>query len=228
MLAAIETTGRTCGVALFDDERLIAEFHVELERAHDRLLAGLFRDALDAVGASIDDLQTIAVSVGPGSYTGIRIGISFVTGVALATDVRVVPVATLDAIAWNAAEAARAAGRSRVAAMIGAASLGVYVALYDVDPAFRRTSAVQTLDPSEAMRRLEPSTLLAGPGIDLLEVGATDPIASGSRELRARAVGERAMALVAQGVAVRPEEIEPLYISGITSARTRQHPMTDQ
>ena len=92
MLAAIETTGDTCGVALFDDDRLVAELHAEIPRSHDRLLAKLFREALEIADARASEISVVAVSTGPGSYTGIRIGLSFALGLAMATGAGMIPV----------------------------------------------------------------------------------------------------------------------------------------
>ena len=99
MLAAIETTGETCGVALFEDETLRVELHASFAREHDRLLAWMFSQALEIAQIRAEEIDVYAVSVGPGSYTGIRIGLSFAIGAALAYDRQIIPVPTLDAIA---------------------------------------------------------------------------------------------------------------------------------
>lgn len=103
---AIETSTMLGGVAVIDESGLVVESRLNIRTAHsERLMRGL-EQALGQAGMTIEDMDAIAVSRGPGSFTGLRIGLSTVKGIAYATGKPVVAVPTLEAFAWNFAPAA--------------------------------------------------------------------------------------------------------------------------
>ncbi len=214
MLAALETTGDTCAVALLDGNRVAVELHVDVPRAHDRLLATLFNDALRMIDAEPRSLEAIAVSVGPGSYTGIRIGLAFAVGVAMAAGIPIVPVPTLDAIAYGQRDLGKVGKRSRVISLVPAGRLGLYAALYEIQPDFRRLTESRTIPVEQVSPLLDENVFAAGPGARLLGPACSDCIAYDSEVLTATAVARMGRELLAAGSASSPEEVEPLYISG--------------
>jgi tRNA threonylcarbamoyl adenosine modification protein YeaZ len=218
MLLAIETTGDTCGAALFEGTALRVESHIEIPRSHDRLLARTVAELLSIAGVEPASLSEIAVSVGPGSYTGIRIGLSFAIGLSMATDAALIPVPTLDAIAYNVRDLARVGHRSRVISLVPAGKLGVYASLYEIQPDFRKLTEARTIPIDQIPPLLDENVFAAGPGARLIPSVHLGAIAVDSETLTARAVGRRAIELRRAGVSARPEEIEPLYISGLSSA----------
>jgi tRNA threonylcarbamoyladenosine biosynthesis protein TsaB len=97
----IETATTTGGVALTEDDRLVAELRLNVRVTHsERLLPGLAH-VLKQAGMSIADVDVLAVSIGPGSFTGLRVGLGMVKGLAFATGKPVAAVPTLEALAWN-------------------------------------------------------------------------------------------------------------------------------
>jgi tRNA threonylcarbamoyladenosine biosynthesis protein TsaB len=218
LFAPIDKTGDTCGVALFEGDALRVELHVDIPRSHDRLLAWLFREMLGIAGITARDIEALAVSVGPGSYTGIRIGISFAEGLALASGIKIVPVPTLDAIAFAALDLGKIAHRSRVISLVPAGKMGAYAGLYEVGSDFRRLTESKTIPIEQIPPLLDENVFVAGPGARLMDRSCLDSIAIDSEVLTARAVGERGLALYGQGVIATPAKVEPLYISGLTSA----------
>lgn len=101
-LIAIETATQVCGVALWQDGRVVAEAHLHRPRMHAEHLAPLIRNVLDRTDQQPVDLGAVAVSMGPGSYTGLRIGVSTAKGLARAVNAEVVGVPTLEALAASA------------------------------------------------------------------------------------------------------------------------------
>jgi tRNA threonylcarbamoyladenosine biosynthesis protein TsaB len=219
MLAAIETTGDTCGVGLFEGDALCVEMHVQIPRSHDRLLAWMFSEMLNVADLKARDLEAVAVSTGPGSYTGIRIGLSFAIGLAMATGISIVPVPTLDAIAFAVSDLGKIAHRSRVISLVPAGRLGVYAGLYQIQPEFRRLTESKTIPVDQIPPLLDENVFAAGPGARLLGRTVIDSIAIDSEALTARAVGERGIHLLRHGIVTSPAEVEPLYISGVTSVQ---------
>lgn len=213
MLAAIETTGDSCAVAVFDKDTLLVEFCAEMPRAHDRLLATFFRNVLHTVGKKPDEIEALALSVGPGSFTGIRIGISFAIGFSLATGVPIVPVSTLDAIAWRARSIGKVGGRTRVISLVPDRRGGVYAALYEIQPAFNRLTAPYNLPVDQLPPLLDENVFAAGPGVRMLDVAFADCIALDTELLSAASVGEYGTRLFRQGITVAADQVEPLYVS---------------
>ena len=99
VLLALETATTTCGVAVLRDDRVVAQAHLHRPRVHSERLTPLVEDVLGHAGLQAEALDAVAVSMGPGSYTGLRIGVSTAKGWALATDAALVGVPTLEAYA---------------------------------------------------------------------------------------------------------------------------------
>lgn len=98
-LVALETATSTCGVAVLHDDDVVAEAHLHRPRVHAERLTPLIDDVLAHADIPMQDLDAVAVSIGPGSYTGLRIGVSTAKGWALSTDAAFVGVPTLEAYA---------------------------------------------------------------------------------------------------------------------------------
>ena len=99
MLLAIDTATQLLSIALHDGDTLLAECTLTAERNQSALLAPLIERTLAQCGFARDDLTALAVCIGPGSYTGLRIGIALAKGMAAVHDLPVAPVSSLDIIA---------------------------------------------------------------------------------------------------------------------------------
>jgi tRNA threonylcarbamoyladenosine biosynthesis protein TsaB len=99
MLLAIDTATRILALALHDGEMLVGEQMWHTANRHNTLLAPSVQQMLDVCDVAMDDLTAIAVTMGPGSYTGLRIGVAFAKGIAAAKNLPLIGVSTLDMIA---------------------------------------------------------------------------------------------------------------------------------
>ncbi len=106
LLLALETAYDVCSVALFDGAASVAHAERKTPRQHNIFLAELVGECLAGAGHSFKDLDALAVSTGPGSYTGLRIGNSYAKGLALGAQLPIIPVPTLPALALSAENAA--------------------------------------------------------------------------------------------------------------------------
>lgn len=106
---AVDTCLAACSVAVLDGERITASACEILQRGHQERLAPLARDVMSQAGLRFADLDRIAVTLGPGSFTGLRVGLAFAKGLGLALDRPVVGLGCLEVLA---APYAREPGRT--------------------------------------------------------------------------------------------------------------------
>ncbi|RIK24369.1 MAG: tRNA (adenosine(37)-N6)-threonylcarbamoyltransferase complex dimerization subunit type 1 TsaB, partial [Anaerolineae bacterium] len=99
MLLAVDTSTAQLGLALYDGATVAAELTWTSRARHTVELAPALSGLLERVGLTMDGLSALAVAIGPGSFTSLRVGLAFVKGLALARKLPVVGVPTLDAVA---------------------------------------------------------------------------------------------------------------------------------
>ena len=101
-ILAIDTSGKTASVAISDAERLLWEKTVFTKLTHSQVILPMVESALAETGLDYTDIDCIAVANGPGSYTGLRIGVGAVKGICLgAPHIKAAGVSTLLALAYN-------------------------------------------------------------------------------------------------------------------------------
>jgi len=103
-LLAIETSSDLCSVALIFDEKKISEINFRDKHVHSESLILFIEKLLEISKMKIEEMKAIAVSSGPGSFTGIRIGFSAAKGLAFGTNLPIIPVPTFTAFAMEASE----------------------------------------------------------------------------------------------------------------------------
>src|SRR4051794_13778356 len=102
IVLGLDTCLSSCSVAVLDGARVLASAREVMARGHQERLAPMAQAAMAEASLSFDKLDRIAVTVGPGSFTGLRVGIAFAKGLALALDRPAVGVGTLEALAAEA------------------------------------------------------------------------------------------------------------------------------
>lgn len=129
IILSIETSTPICSVALHQDGKLLFLLELEEAGAHAEKLMGLIESVLNAQQISVHDLDAIAVSEGPGSYTGLRIGVSTAKGLAFAGDLKLIGVSTLRALALGAKQTCTS--QELIISMLDARRMEVYREIYD-------------------------------------------------------------------------------------------------
>jgi tRNA threonylcarbamoyladenosine biosynthesis protein TsaB len=102
IVLGLDTCLSSCSVAVLDGERVLASAREVMARGHQERLAPMAHEVMAQAGLPFDRLERIAVTVGPGSFTGLRVGIAFAKGLALALDLPAVGIGTLEALAAEA------------------------------------------------------------------------------------------------------------------------------
>ena len=100
-ILAIEASGPVAGCALWEDGTLTAEYSVQYQKKHSQSLVPMLDEMREMIDLDLSGIDFIAVTSGPGSFTGLRIGAATVKGLGLALDKPVLPVPTVDSLACN-------------------------------------------------------------------------------------------------------------------------------
>lgn len=226
LVLALDTTTRGGSVAVARDGRVLDLLEGDAARPHAERVPADLVTSLDRAGASLADVDVFAVAVGPGSFTGLRIGIAAIQGCAFAAGRPVVGVSALEALALAAGGGASEATARRVGVWIDAQRHEVFSALYDVrgagpDAALETVEGPAVGDPAETARRW--NRLLGGAWCPVTGDGAVryrDILADAAgAEVRVIAPPPLAatIALVAElraraGGGTLPHAIRPLYV----------------
>jgi tRNA threonylcarbamoyladenosine biosynthesis protein TsaB len=158
MLLALDTSTRTMGVCLYDGARVLAELLWTTQDYHTVELAPAVVATLTKADISASDLNVLAVATGPGSFTGLRIGLALAKGLSLANHIPIIGIATLDIIA-----AAQPLREDKMAAVIQAGRGRLAVGWYQVvDGSWKIVGDVDVLTPLELNRRIRKPTLVCG------------------------------------------------------------------
>ncbi|HLF47811.1 MAG TPA: tRNA (adenosine(37)-N6)-threonylcarbamoyltransferase complex dimerization subunit type 1 TsaB [Methylomirabilota bacterium] len=213
-LLAVESATLSGGVALLDDDRLLGEITLNIAITHsERLMSAVDRLFADC-GLAPADLDGLAVSVGPGSFTGLRVGLATVKALAMALDLPVAPVPTLDALAARLPFA-----DAPVCPILDARKGEVYLSLYRWSGSgMERQWDYLALPPESAAARLEAPVILLGDGIAaccpwLDRLGAGARVAPAAQRMpSAAAVAVLGRAALAAGGGVSAEALAPLYL----------------
>lgn len=101
LILGIDTSGKTASTALYEDGIIIAQNNLYTNRTHSQVILPICKRMMEDASKSFPDVDIFAVSLGPGSYTGLRIGISAVKAMAFALKKSCVGISTLEALAYN-------------------------------------------------------------------------------------------------------------------------------
>jgi tRNA threonylcarbamoyladenosine biosynthesis protein TsaB len=218
-LLAVETSTRTGALALVDGGRVCAESRLDVAATHGERLLPAIDALLGAAGASLAGVDGFAVALGPGSFTGLRIGVATVKGLAFATGRPVVGIPTLDALAWSLPFAA-----NPVCPVLDARKGEVYTALYrTAEGRLEVLAPARAVAPGMLARDLDGAhpgpVIFVGDGVwtygGLLaeHLGARARLAPpGLRLPSAASLADLGLAALAAGVRHDPASLVPIYV----------------
>ena len=162
-ILALDTATPSCSVAVTDDGFLRAELTTCKNQTHSKHLMKTIDTALASADMGVEDLDGFAVTIGPGSFTGLRIGISTIKGLAFAVDKPVVGISSLEALAWQCAERAHL-----ICAMLDARKAEVYCATYRfIAGRLEEQSPACAVKPESFVRQMKAPCVFIGSGAQL-------------------------------------------------------------
>ena len=211
-ILAVDTAGKTAGVALLQDDRLLYEAYLDGGMTHSETLMPMIDTCLKMCGMTCADIDLYGVNAGPGSFTGLRIGLAAVKGLAFPRETLCAPVSTLEALA------AAHTGEGTVLCALDARRAQVYSAAFDLATHSRllEDDARAVADLADFVENCKKPLFFVGDGAslcynkysDVPGVLQTPPALRGGR---AAAVALVAKQMAAAGQAVLPEALLPDY-----------------
>lgn len=178
-ILAIDTTAVTAAAALVEDGRILGTYQQNGTLTHSETMLNMVENLLSNAKVTPDMLDLLAVSAGPGSFTGVRIGVSIIKGLAFGKNIPCVPVSTLDALSENLRPMAEALGHDfYVCPVMDARRSQVYTALFlydtDADGNVTKTRVweddmLSAAELSERLAALELPVLFVGEGCRVTE-----------------------------------------------------------
>ena len=199
LVLGLDTCLATCSVAVLDGARVCAFASEAMARGHQERLAPMAREVMAQAGREFAALDRIGVTVGPGSFTGLRVGIAFAKGLALALDRPAAGVGTLEAMAADL--------EGLVFPVIDARRGQLYLQAFEDGRALMAPDALSAGDAAARIAELSQGRAftLAGSGAPLLA-----GLSSAARVLDAQGADARAVARLAAARA--PAPLRPLYL----------------
>ncbi len=216
LILAVDTSSASGSIALLEDDRVLLEENVHTGLNHSRTILPAIASMMQAACSKVSDLDLFAVTTGPGSFTGLRIGVSLVKGLSLALGKPVVGVSTLDALAQNLF-----GSKYPICAMLDAKRGQVYAALYKIraDGRPEKAQPESVEDPRKYLETIRTEVILTGDGAAQYETIASEVLGGryllapiSHRSIRASAVGTLALGRFRQGATLDVLNFTPRYI----------------
>lgn len=174
---AIESSAVAASIAVAEDDKLLCEYTTNYKKTHSQTLMPMIEEVTNMINLDLSELDIIAVSKGPGSFTGLRIGVATAKGLAHTLEIPIVGVPTLDALAYNIACTDKI-----ICPLMDARRSQVYTGLYSYDDNIFNTVLPSTVVPVEdifeEIKKLNREVIFLGdgvaPNIDRIKNNFTD------------------------------------------------------
>ena len=220
----MDTAGRAVSVALMRDGQILYECYQNTGLTHSETLMTMVDGAFRAAGLGPKDVNLWAVCAGPGSFTGLRIGLAAVKGLAFCTGAACAPVSTLEALAYNFA------GEGTVVSALDARRGQVYWAAFDLGPEHTRLvpdQAAEVEKLEQLLQNCKKPVFFVGDGAALCynrygSLPGVLPCPPALQRSRASAVCLAALEMNQKGLCVPPAQLLPSYLRLSQAERERQ------
>ena len=227
-LLVLDSSGLVASVALLEDERLIAEYTTGNKLTHSQTLLPMLDEIIRRTTFDMEDVDAIAVAMGPGSFTGLRIGAATAKGLGLALDKPVIPVPTVDGLAYQLFGVSLL-----ICPMMDARRKQVYTGFYrfhgDQMEVVKEQCAQSVQDTLEQLKAYGEPVIFLGDGVpvyrkEIEEAMGADAVfapAHANRQ-RAGAVGALAEVYYRKGIWQSADAFAPEYLRKSQAERERE------
>ena len=229
-ILAVDTSAKAASTAIVENGKIIAEFFINTQLTHSQTMLPMIENMLKSCNASLEDIDGFAVSVGPGSFTGLRIGISLVKGLAFSAQKKCAPVSTLETLCRNVSTV------GRICAVMDARCSQVYTATFEFDgEKYTRISedeAISIAQLEENVKKCKNPVIFVGDGAEMCYNKLKETCknvflsAENVRFQRASSVAAAAEKMFEQNDTLSAEELTPSYLRLPQAQRERMAKMS--
>ncbi|MCR5272422.1 MAG: tRNA (adenosine(37)-N6)-threonylcarbamoyltransferase complex dimerization subunit type 1 TsaB [Lachnospiraceae bacterium] len=226
-ILALDSSSLVAGVAVLCDEKLVGEFTVNYKKTHSQTLLPMLDMLAKMIELDMNTLDAIAITSGPGSFTGLRIGSATAKGLAMALDKPIIPVKTVDALAYNLWGSA-----NLVCPIMNARRNQTYTGLYEFKDGemvtLKEQCAVDIKEIIEIINEKNRPVTFLGDGMEVFRESIAENIKvpydfapANKNEHSAASVGALGMILYKKGVMETSFEHKPDYLRLSQAERER-------
>lgn len=225
-IIAIESSALVASAAIVTESQVIAEYTMNNKKTHSQTLLPMIAEIVRAAELDMNDIDAVAISRGPGSFTGLRIGSATAKGLGLALNKPIVEVSTLEALAYNFF----GTGDAVICPIMDARRAEVYSGIYEFTPSLaclKEECAGPLTDIISSLNSLGRRVIFTGDAVpvyrDIIADAMKVPYLTAPIHLsrqRAAAVGARAVTLFAEGRTVSAADHAPTYLRVSQAERT--------
>lgn len=214
LILAVDTSGKTCSCAVADSDRglLLGSHMVYTARAHSQILMPMAKQLLSETGHTVQEVGLFACADGPGSYTGLRIGVAAMQALAFAGDRKCAGISTLEGLAWNLS-----AFRGVICAALAARQNLCYCAFFESDGQQITRLTDDAVRPAEEIAaqaaQYGEGVMLCGDGASLVELLCERAVTAPMHLMHQSAAGIALAAI--HSTPVPPEQLAVRYLQAV-------------
>ena len=230
-ILALDSSAVVGSVALCEDSRMVAHYTLNTGNTHSQTLLPMIESVLKSAEWEIDDLDLFAVSNGPGSFTGVRIGVATVKGLAFGKNIPCAGVSTLEALAYNLRYF-----NGIICPVMNARRAQVYNALFSCENGVLNRlcpdRAISIAELDEELCSMDQPIYLVGDGYDItlegLEKATVQPVPDELRYQSGYSVALCGLAAYERGEAVDDATLAPVYLRPSQAERERNERLSKE
>ncbi|MBQ9609261.1 MAG: tRNA (adenosine(37)-N6)-threonylcarbamoyltransferase complex dimerization subunit type 1 TsaB [Lachnospiraceae bacterium] len=227
-ILGFDSSGMVASVAVMQDDIIVAEYSVNYKKTHSQTLLPMLDEVVKMTELDLDEVDAIAVAAGPGSFTGLRIGMATVKGFGLALDKPVIAVPTCHALAYNLWGSDRI-----ICPILDARRNQVYTALYEFADnelmCIKEQEAMDICDIIEHINDIGKEVIFLGDGVPVFKSVIEDKMRAKALFAPAHLSRQRASAVAAlgriyyeRGEYESADDVKPIYLRKSQAERERE------
>lgn len=205
-ILSLESSDTTCGAAISQNGVITAEINYFKRNLHDKLLAAIIKRTLEDISLDVNELNAVAVSAGPGSFTGLRISAAIAKGICFESGIKLIPVSNLEAYAFAVRDYAKALCLDKIRSVIHSHSNLIY--MQEFNPFDLSAGEIEMLNIKDLSPQKDRKIIYVGSGSLNLNHKC---ILEKHCEPKASFIAELAQIKYESGLFMHPSTYEPFY-----------------
>lgn len=159
-ILSLETSSTVCGVTLTSNSEIVFSENITEPNSHDISLAPLIQKAVQHLELGFNSLDAVALSAGPGSFTGLRIGASMAKGICFDEAIKFISVPTMEALAWNMLEQTKQQFKNKIITVLPSRKSLYYIQRFTSD--FKKLSEIEIFTEDKFAEEIDSNTFIVG------------------------------------------------------------------